>query len=212
LKAVVELPSADDHLKQMASMLEWAQTMYLSEMPDRERIAARTAVAACMKFVIATMPDGIDLVLPLRELNYALHGLDQGVPSPMLERAKKTGGRKTSISTEVFRSMAAVLMELYSKAGSGRSQAAESAAERLAEMGYRDGSGQMIAASQIEDWRDKVNEGGDSLGVKRFRKALEVVRKVQPDDPEKAIELVLERLSAFRRPDVPQVRNPQDSE
>jgi hypothetical protein len=70
----------------------------------------------------------------------------------------------------------------------------------------------MIAASQIEDWRDKVNEGGDSLGVKRFRKALEVVRKVQPDDPEKAIELVLERLSAFRRPDVPQVRNPQDSE
>jgi hypothetical protein len=212
LKAVVELPSADDQLKRMAGMLEWAQTMYLSEMPDRERIAARTAVAACINFVIATIPNGIDLVLPLRELNYALHGLDQGVPAPMLERTTTTGGRRISISTELFRSMAAVLMELYSKAGSGRSQAAKSAAERLAEMGYRDGDGQMIAASQIEDWRDKVNEGGDSLGVKRFKKALEVVRTIQPDDPQKAIELVLESLSAIRRPDVPQVKNPQDSE
>ena len=212
MKAVVELPSADDHLKRMAGMLEWAQTMYLSEMPDRERIAARTAVAACINFVIATIPNGIDLVLPLRDLNYALHSLDQGISVAMLKRAKKTGGRKTPISTEVFRSMAAVLMELYSKAGSGRSQAAENAAERLAEMGYRDDGGQMIAASQIEDWRDKVNEGGDSLGVKRFRKALEVVGKIQPDDPDKAIELVLESLSAIRRPDVPQVRNPQDSE
>jgi len=193
-------------------MLELAQAMYFSDDPNRDRFAARTALAACIKFVLATAPDAIVLLLPLRDLNYALHELDQGRAAKMLMRDVKKGRREVAISDEVFRAMVAVLMELYSRTAIGRDQAAAATAQRLADLGYKDDRNRPITAGQVEDWRDKVSEGGDSIGVKRFKKALEVLDKVRPKDVDGAIQLVLESLSAIRPPDRPRVREAQDSE
>lgn len=211
MKAVVESPSVEHRVGRLKGMLELAQEMYFSEDPNRDRIAARTALAACINFVLVTVPDSIDLLLPLRELNYALHELDQGHVRAILKREVKRGRKETAISVVAFRATAAVLMELYSRNAVGRGQAAAAAAERLAELGYRDERNRPITAAQVEDWRDKVKEGGDSIGVKRFRKSLEVLHNIVPNDPERAIQFVLDSLSAIRRPVGLPVENPQES-
>ena len=157
------------HLPDLISGLEEARSFYSSDTQDHGRHAALVALAACIRFAFRTIPNGIDLIMPLRELLDGLDELDSGLQPPMLRRRTKKGGLPIRRGIETFRATAAALMELYSKSGMGRDKAAATVAAELNERGHRDERGNLISASRVEDWRDKVSEGGDSLGAKRFR-------------------------------------------
>ena len=150
-------------LKELRAMYEF------DEVEDR-RFAAKLSLAACNRFIIRSVPNGIDLVKPIRELLDCLSDLDKGISSPMLASPrKKKGGRPISRGLETFRATAAVLMEMYKREGKLRLDAAEAAASDLNEWGYCDERGKAITAERLEDWRDKANEGGDGLEAKRFK-------------------------------------------
>ncbi|MFZ1922695.1 MAG: hypothetical protein WAU57_13780, partial [Xanthobacteraceae bacterium] len=180
-----------------------------------DRIGIRTALAGCVNFIVKAVPDGINLVLPLRELLYALHDLDDGPAAPFLRPSKRgRGGQRMSRSTEAFRATAAALMELHRRSGMSRQDAAEQTAQELNKLGYRDDQLELISGSQVEDWRDKVNEGGDSLGARRFRKILEFSNSIFTNDREETIRFVVESFGAIARKPIPIERasnqNPAD--
>lgn len=194
-------------------MLTVGRTIYMSGTPDSDRIGIRTALSGCINFIKQVLPDGVDLVPPLSDLLYALHDLDKGHASSFLKPIPKRGGRHIAISLELFRAMAAALMELYQQAGKSRSEAAAEVAQKLDSLGYHDGK-KAISAERVEDWRDKVSEGGNSLGAKRFKSVLTSVRKAHPDDPVAAIGLVFDALPPAVRSLIPTQpasdRNPRD--
>lgn len=160
---------ANAHLPALISSLEYAKSFYNTDSPDQSRFAAIAALAACIQFTFRTIPNAIDLIMPLRELLDGLDELDAGLQPPMLRRRKKKGGLPVRRGIETFRATVAALMEVYSKSGMRRDEAAATVATELNDRGHRDERGNLIAAERVEDWRDKVSEGGDSLGAKRFR-------------------------------------------
>lgn len=160
---------ANTHLPALISSLQHARSFYSSDSPDHSRFAAMAALTACIQFTFRTIPNAIDLIMPLRELLDGLDELNAGIQPPMLRQKKKKGGRSLRRGVETFRAMVAALMELYSNNGMGRDEAAARVAAELGECGYSDERGNPISAERVADWRDKVSEGGDSVGAKRFR-------------------------------------------
>ena len=156
-------------LTRLVTTLQHSRAMYAFDTIDHRRFAAKASLAACNLFIIRAIPNGIDLVKPLRELLDCLSDLDKGIKCPVLTPPRKRrGARPTSRGVETFRATAAVLMEIYQWEGKLRLDAAEAAANDLNQRGYCDERGKAITAGRIEDWRDRVNEGGDSLGATRF--------------------------------------------
>lgn len=183
---------ANTHLLDLISGLQYARSIYRPDGPDHGRFAAKAGLAACIRFALRAIPNGIDSVMPLRELLDGLADLDAGLQSPMLRHKRKKGGRQTRRGVETFRATAAVLMEIYIEEGKQRDAAAAIVAKELNQHGYSDERGNPISAKRVEDWRDKVNEGGDSLGAKRFNG---LSQDLKPLDPDKARQLVFESLS-----------------
>jgi hypothetical protein len=180
------------HLPDLISGLEHARSFYSSDTPDHGRFAAKAALAACIRFAFRTIPNGIELIMPLRELLDGLDELDAGLQPPMLRRKMKKGGLPIRRGIETFRATAAVLMELYVQKGMKREKAAQTVAGELNELGHRDERGNLISAERVDDWRYKVSEGGDSLGAKRFRGMCEDVGRL---DLQQARLLLFESLS-----------------
>jgi hypothetical protein len=161
-------PDQSALLADLVSRLEYAREIYAPELPDHGRFAVMAALGACNIFIMRAIPNGLDLVLPLRDLLDGLADLEKGHLAPMLKYSPKQGMRHLSRQVETFRAMAAVLMELNLKS-LGRNAAAEKAAQDLNERGYCDERGKPITAERLADWRDTAKEGGDRLGAKRFK-------------------------------------------
>lgn len=182
-------PGQGSPLSDLAFRLEYARDNYT---PDG-RFAAKAALGACNIFIMRAIPNGLDLVVPLRALLDALDDLEGGRTAPLLKRRKRGGGRYIPRDIETFRAMAAVLMQINQRSLS-REAAAEKAAQDLNALGFCDERGEPIRAKRVEDWRDKVNEGGDSLGAKRFKDYVEQLKCV---DEKRAYEEVLLSLRAI---------------
>lgn len=180
-------------LSEFAAALQDAREKYgLDTTSEHRRRAAKISLGACILLVIRTIPSGIDVVKPLRELFDCLDDLDSGIKPAMLTSPRRKGGRRTSRGVETFRATVAVLMEAYQQKGDRRDDAAEATAHDLNHQGYRDEKGRELTARRIEDWRDKVKEGGFSLGAERFRAQCE---SVEPYRFEEARQLILDSLS-----------------
>jgi hypothetical protein len=183
-------PGQGSPLSDLAFRLEYARENYTPDLSDHGRIAAKAALGACILFIKQAIPNGLDLVLPLRELLDGLDDLERNLTGPMLESRKKGGGHYIPRNIETFRAMAAVLMEI-NRRSRGRKAAAEKAAHDLSELGFRDERGDPISASRLEDWRDNIKREGNSLGAKRF---WDYVTKLKIVDEERAYEEVLRSL------------------
>jgi hypothetical protein len=201
-------PDQSALLADLVSRLEDAREIYAPELPDHGRFAAKAALGACIMFAMRAIPNGLDLVLPLRDLLDGIDDLAKGHIAPMLEYQPKQRMRHLPRQIETFGAMAAVLMELNLRS-LGREAAAEKAAQDLNERGFRDERGNPIAAKRLEDWRDTAKEGGDRLGAKRFK---DYVKKLSAVDEQRAREEVFRSLAAIPGSRIPNgppaIRNP----
>lgn len=185
-------PDGNAYLPDLISGLQYARSIYMPDGPDHGRFSAKAGLAACIQFALRAVPNGIHLAMPLRELLDGLDELDIGLRSPMLRHKAKRGGHQNRRGIETFRAMAAVLMEIYIWEGKERDEAAKAAAQELNQHGYRDERGNPISATRVEDWRDRVNEGGDNLGANRFKA---MCRDLRAFDHEGARQEVFNSLS-----------------
>jgi hypothetical protein len=183
-------PGQGSFLADLAFRLEYARENYVPDLPDSSRFAAIAALGACIIFIEREIPNGLDLVVPLRELLDGLADLKRNRVAGMLKPAKREGGHYIPRGVETFRAMAAVLMEI-NRRSRGRKAAAEKAAHDLNELRFCDERGDPISASRLEDWRDNIKRERNSLGANRF---WDYVTKLKSVDEERAYEEVLRSL------------------
>jgi hypothetical protein len=182
-------PGQGSLLADLAFRLEYAREYYSRDLTDQDRFAAIAALGACMMFIERQIPNGLDLILPLRELCDALADLNKNHVARMLKPPKRGGGHYLPRGVETFRAMAAVLMEI-NRRRLGRKAAAEKVAKDLYELGFFDERGCPISGSRVEDWRDNIKRDrkSESMGAKRF---WDYITKLKAIDEERAYEEVL---------------------
>jgi hypothetical protein len=186
-------PNQGSPLSDLAFRLEFARDRYPSDPLDSGRYSAKAALGACIMFILRTVPNGLDLVLPLRELLDGLDDLDRNCVGRMLRPQSIGGGHPIPRSVEIFRAMAAALMEI-NRRSVGRKAAAEKAAKDLNELGFCDERGGPITAARLEDWRDNIKRRGNTTGAKRF---WDYVTKLKSVGQEYACDEVLRSLKVI---------------
>jgi hypothetical protein len=199
----VELLIAE--LLKLSFLLRVSKVQFKPDADDHGRSGARDALIAAIRFISEALPHGTDLVVSLNQLLYALKDLDAGQVVPLLQPAKINNRPAAALATRLFRSMAAVLMELNQQAGLPRREAAERAARELNGLGYRDEAKQRITATQVENWRDNVKAppAANDQGAQRYSLALEELQKLFPNKPQEAAKFLLDALPGLEAPTIP---------
>lgn len=136
------------------------------------------------------------LLIPLRQLQYALHDLARGKVMPLLKPKKVTSRPRDSAAIEGFRSFAAVAMDLFVQSGVGRKEAARDVARALSRMGYDNGPGKIITASRVEDWRDRMMKEPPerNMAAARFHRMKGELQERFPADLKAGARFLLDRL------------------
>ena len=177
-------------------LLKVARTQFHTEDPDHGRSGARNTIIAAIHFISRVLPDGPELVLPLKSILYGLEDLDNGHVPPILTRAKLGKKGPVALGSRITRAMAAALMDLYQQAGQERRASAISASQKMNHLGYRDDKRMKISATQVENWRDtmKENQGADDLPARQYATTLSMLAGMFPGKPERAAEFFLQNL------------------
>jgi hypothetical protein len=136
-------PNQGSFLSDLVFRLEYARDNYTSDPLDTGRFSAKAALGACIIFIVRSIPNGPDLVLPLRELLEALDDLENNRIGRMVKARSIGGGQYIPRSVKTFRTMAAVLMEI-SRRSQSRPAAAEKVAQDLHKLGFCDEGGEPI--------------------------------------------------------------------
>jgi hypothetical protein len=192
-------------LVKLSVMLQVSKYQFRPDAADHGRSGVRNALIAVIDLITEVFPDRADLVSPLNEVLYALEDLDAGRVVPLLQRAKITNRPPTALATRLFRSMAAVLMDLNQQAGLPRRGAAEKAARDLNRLGHRDEAKQRITATQLETWRDHVKAppSAKDPGAQRYSLVLRYLQRLFPDKPQEAAKFLLDALPDLQAPKIP---------
>jgi len=192
-------------LEGLSKILRFAADQFRARPADERRPAVRIALYALSNFVGNVFSLDQDLRQPLNELLYGLNDLDHGQVVPLLKSAKVSHRAKGALSTGFLRAGAAALMDLHQQAGMPRKQAAQHAATKLNEHGYRDDKGGRVAAKEVERWRDEMKSPQDKgdLAVERYKFVLEWLKSSHPDEPKKAAEFLLDALLDLISPSIP---------
>jgi len=166
---------------------------------DGGRLSVIMTLLSLNDFMKATF--GVEephLFVPLHQLQYALHDLNNGKTGSLLKAKKIENRPPNSTSVEGFRAFAAVAMDLFIEGGVPRKQAAHDVAIDLRRSGYTLGPGKIITAKQVEDWRDRVlqESPAENPAAARFQRMREALRDKHPDNPTAAARFLLERLPA----------------
>jgi hypothetical protein len=189
--------------------LQFAADAFRASTGGERRPPVRVAVHALSNFVGNVFSLDQDLRLPINELFYGLHDLDQGQVRPLLAQAKVNHRPKGGLSINFFRAGAAALMDLYLQAGMARKGAAGHAAIKLNKLGYRDENDQRIDAKNVERWRDELKSPRDKsdLAAVRYNALLAWLKSGHPGKPEKAAEFLLGAFPEMIGPSIP--KNPR---
>ena len=187
----VELGTA---LRTLSLKLQIAAAAYDPADTDHGRASAGFALIAVLEFLAVLFSQTPTLSIPLEVLLHALYDVDRGTRNPLLTSSKGRGRRPIQLDDALFRAMVAAAMDKRLQAvDTSRETAARDVERRLGELGYR--RRRAIEHKQIEDWRDKMKEGGvGDRGVERYRLALELVREMQPIEGTK---FLLDSLAAL---------------
>lgn len=173
--------------------------MFDPDGPDHGRKGVKNALVAFQWFVARCCPDGTDLVLPINELLYAIHDLDNGRLSPMFHHTVSGGRPPTAFSDKLFRATAAVLMTLYQDPKLGDGDPATMVARKLNRLGYRDDQKKKITGVQVNAWRNEFrsSKGRKTTEGQQYQRTLSELSKLHPSDPKSAIRLVLSTMPAM---------------
>lgn len=207
MDVVLRVEPLISELRKLSSLLTLSNAQYKLGAEDHGRMGARDALIAVINFVSQAIPDGAELALPLNQLLYGLRDLDAGQVVPLLQPKKVTKRPPAPFATGLFRAMAAVLMELYQRAGMAREVAAAKAARDLTNLGYLDHKQKAISAAQVEDWRDKmrVEQRTKNPAGQRYSRTLAELEKRFPAKPLAAAQYLLDALPAIEPPAVPRI-------
>lgn len=186
---------------ELTFLLRASQVMFDPDATDHGRTGVKNALVAFQWFVARVCPNGIELVLPINELLYALEDLDRGRLAPMFHHVVSGGRHPTALSMKLFRAMAAVIMTLYQNPKMRVDDPASAVARKLNQLGYRDDGNKRITGAQVNAWRNEVRstKGKNTLEGKRYKTTLSLLLKQYPSDPKGAVRLVLSSLPAMRR-------------
>jgi hypothetical protein len=192
-------------LQILEKCLRFAVGGFRASIGSERRPPVRIALNALSNFVGNVFSLDQDLRQPLNELLYGLHDLDHGQIVPLLAQAKVNHRPKGALSINLFRAVAAALMDLYLQAGMSRKGAAGHAAIKLNELGYRDENDQRIDAKNVARWRDELKSPLDkgAAAVPRYHFILEWLRFSHPNEPDKAAEFLLGALPDMIAPSIP---------
>jgi hypothetical protein len=192
-------------LVKLSVMLQVSKYQFRPDAADHGRSGVRNALIAAIHLISEALPDRADLIEPLNQLLYALEDLDAGQVVPLLQPAKIMNRPPVALATRLFRSMAAVLMELNQQAGLPRREAAERAARDLNRLGYSDEAKQRITATQVENWRDNVKAppSANDPGAQRYSFTLRNLQTLFPDKPQEAAKFFLDVLFDLQAPTIP---------
>lgn len=184
-------------LARLALALGLAAEVYDPGSEDGGRISVLMSLRAVDDFLMANFGSTTpSLLVPLRQLQYALHGLGRGNVEPMMAPKKVAHRPRGSPAIEAFRALAAVAMDLLVLAGVARKQAARDVARELSRMGYTDGPGKVITGERVEDWRDRVMQEwpAESEAAARFQRMKAQLEARFPSDRKAAARFLLGRL------------------
>jgi hypothetical protein len=185
--------------------LAGAADIFESSSPEARRSGVQIALAAIESFLVTTLgANDPKPLMPLRQLNYALHDLNRGKVVALLVPQKTSHRPPDSVAKEAFMAFAAACMELLVESGISRGSAARRVANDLNARGYRRTLNKRITAKYVEDWRDRMRSGSpsESEAVARFQRILILV-KHRFSDPQTAANSILERISHVAPPEIP---------
>jgi hypothetical protein len=183
-------------LAELLACLVQARKRFDPSGPDHGRAGVYQALLGIMEYFAVVIPSRPDLAVPLRELLYALRGLDNGTIVPLVQAVELDHRPPNPISQDLLRADAAVLMELKRQAGEGRKAAAETVARRLNRLGFRDG-GQRIIGKRVAAWRDQMRRAVQEpdFDAKRYFWILGKLKDRFPKDPQAAFEFFLDCMT-----------------
>lgn len=195
---------------QLVQSLRYARDNIAPAAADGGRAAAFVALNAVDDFLTFLLRDRQgELLVPLRQLQYALADLDRGKTVPLLKRTKLGHRPKDATAEQGFRAVAALAMHHFIEDGLSRSQAAREVCKYLTKLGYRDGKGNPIRPAQVEQWRNRATteRPAEDLSAGRFRRMQGQVAQLFPGQPGAAARHMLGRLPLIVPPQIP--KNPR---
>lgn len=178
-----------------------AASQYDPGQPDHGREHVIQALVGVNQLIAALFPNKPALPVALIDLACALKDLERGIVAPMLKPAYLGHRAPNALSAELFRALPAAAMTLEMEGGELRINASCTVANKLNKMGYRDSSGNLIEAAQVEKWRDKMMTelASENLAVARYHLALEQVKAMSPRE---AAKFLLASMPALHPPGI----------
>ena len=138
--------------------LRAASKIYSGSAPAQARGAIKIALQGVVTLISNLYPNEPAFPRPLNDLLYHLHDLDHGTVAAILKPTKVSNRPSLALSEELFRAIVAAAMTKLIDGGTKKKEAARDVARRLAKMGGKSASGEIIQAGQIEKWREKMND------------------------------------------------------
>ena len=178
---------------------------YDPTQPDHGRASIKAALVGVIRLIGALFPNKPALPISLNHLLYALHDLDRGKVSPLLEPATASKNPGLSLTDELFRAIPAAAMTcLVKKQRVKRSDAAKEVARRLTAMGYRSHAGEQFEASQIAKWREKITteRPAENRATANYQLALEMVKALEG---RAAFDYLMGTIPALYPPNFPKI-------
>jgi hypothetical protein len=160
-----------------------ARVFFDPNTSDAGRLSAFVALTSVIEFLSSVDPDPAMLV-PLRQLHYALADLDRGKVVPLLSPTKISGRPPDSLSHDAFRAAVASAMDVMVAAKINKKEAASEVAKELSSLGYRDLTGGRITATMVEGWRERMMTELPAMvpAVDRFRRFRKIFQAHPPND------------------------------
>ena len=186
--------------------LAGAADIFESSSPEARRFGVQIALAAVESFLATTLgANDPKPLMPLRQLNYALHDLNRGKVVALLVPQKTSHRPPDSVAKEARMAIAAACLELLVESGISRGNAARRVANDLNARGYRTSLNKRITAKYVEDWRDRMRSGSpsESEAVARFQRILKHHFSDPQSDPQTAANSILERISMVAPAEIP---------
>jgi hypothetical protein len=199
----MEAPSGDTEPERAAELaiaiatftntLRAASTIYSGSPAEQARGAIKIALHGVVTLISNLYPNEPAFPRPLNDLLYHLHDLDHGAVA-VLKPTKVSSRPSLALSEELFRAIVAAAMTSLMNGGKKKKEAARDIARRLAKVGGKSASGEIIQAGQIEKWREKMmtERAAENKGVARYQEALEILSGMEPNE---AVDLMLSSLT-----------------
>lgn len=192
-------------LAELRQRLTVAAAAFDKSAPDAGRSTLHIVLGSLDAFMAAMLgTKNPQVLIPLRQLRYALHDLDRGKVVPLLTPRKVKGRPRDAADEEGLRAFGAASMELFIKGGIARKEAARRVAATLHGLGYREPQNERITPQDVEGWRDRLRSErpADNVAAGRFHR-MTTTSHHPSQDPILAAKLILQHIPRVAPPAIP---------